>query len=139
MSAVLMWQGLEERFKTISGLTNILLGEPTSIQDTPALCTVLDRFERATTGQVTTMRYFFAHRLIIPWQDNPEAEMQLLTLLNAIPASIDASPMLGGRIVQGMAKITVGNSSYVPIGKTLYRVCDFTSDIKENGDVRSGI
>jgi hypothetical protein len=32
MSAATVWQGLEERFKTIEGIASIVLGEPTSIQ-----------------------------------------------------------------------------------------------------------
>lgn len=134
-----MYQGLEERFRTIPGLTNIILGEPTAVHSTPALYTALTRFERSQHGQVTAMRYFFMHRLVITWQDNPQAEMQLLTLLNAIPASIDGSPTLGGRIVEGLAKTTVGDAGYVAIGDTLYRICDFTSDILEKAAVRSGL
>ena len=139
MSALTMWQGLEERLKTIEGLTNILLGEPTSIHDTPAIYTVLASVVRSQEGQVTAMRYSFIHRLVIRWQDNPQAEMQLLTLLNAIPASIDKSPTLGGRITQGLARVTTGDAGYVPIGDTLYRICDFTSDVLEKSAVRSGL
>lgn len=134
-----MWQGLEERFKTIDGLTNIILGEPTSIHEPPALYTALLRVERGTSGNVTTMRYFFTHRLVITLQDNPQAEMQLLTLLNAIPASVDRDSRLGARIVQGMAQIVTGDAGYIRIGETLYRICDFTSDIKENGTAKGGI
>lgn len=139
MSAVTMYQGLEERFRTVPGLANILLGEPTAIHSTPALYTVMTRFEREQVGQITAMRYFFMHRLAILWQDNPQAEMQLLTLLNAIPASVDQSPTLGGRIVQGLAKTTAGDAGYVPIGDVLYRICDFTSDVLEKGPVRGGL
>ena len=134
-----MYQGLEERFKTIAGLTNIILGEPTAIESTPALYTALARFERSQHGQVTAMRYSFTHRLVIQWQDNPQAEMQLLTLLNAIPASVDLSSRLGGRIVEGLAKVTAGDTGYAKIGDTLYRICDFTSDVLEKAAVRSGL
>lgn len=134
-----MYQGLEERFKTIAGLTNIILGEPTAIHATPALYTALAGFTRSQHGQITAMHYIFTHRLIVQWQDNPQAEMQLLTLLNAIPASVDVSPTLGGRIVEGLAKVTAGDTGYIPIGETLYRICDFTSDILEKGPVRSGL
>lgn len=135
-----MWQGLEERFRTIAGLTNILLGEPTAIHDTPALYTALVRFDRSQDGQVTAMRYIFTHRLIIRWQDGAQAEMQLLTLINAIAASLDTSPAtLGGRIVAGLAKMTAGDAGYMPIGDTLYRICDFQSDILEKAAVRSGL
>jgi hypothetical protein len=139
MSALIMYQGLEERFKSIQGLTNIILGEPTAIQSAPALYTALVRFERTQHGQVTAMRYMFVHRLVIQWQDNPQAEMQLLTLLNAIPASVDVSPTLGGRIVEGLAKVTAGDAGYARIGDVLYRICDFTGDCLEKAAVRSGL
>lgn len=139
MSALIMYQGLEERFRTISGLTNILLGEPTSVHATPALYTALLRFERSTSGNVTTMRYFFIHRLIVQAQGNPQAEMQILTFLNAIPAAIDQSYNLGGRIIEGLAQIKAGDTGFVKIGETLYRVCDFVTDIKENGAAKGGI
>ena len=139
MSAMTCYQGLELRFKTIAGLTNIILGEPTAIESTPALYTALARFERSQHGQVTAMRYIFTHRLVIVWQDNPQAEMQLLTLLNAIPASVDLSPTLEGRIVEGLAKVTAGDAGYLEISGTLYRICDFSSDCLEKNAVRSGL
>lgn len=139
MSAMTMYQGLEERFRTIAGLANIILGEPTAVHETPALYTALARFERSQHGQVTAMRYVFTHRLIIQWQDNGAAEMQLLTLLNAIPASIDGSPTLGGRITQGLATMTAGDAGYIEIGSTKYRICDMTSEVIEKAAVRSGL
>lgn len=134
-----MYQGLEAQFRTIEGLTTIILGEPTSIQSTPALYTALMRFERSQDGQVTAMRYTFTHRLIIQAQDGAQAEQQLLSLLNAIPASVDLSPTLNGRIVAGLAKVTAGDTGYMQVAETLYRICDFTGDVLEKAAVRSGI
>lgn len=139
MSALIMYQGLEAQFKTIDGLTNIILGEPTAIHEAPALYTILARFERSQHGQITAMRYTFIHRLVIQWQDNPQAEMQLLTLLNTIPASVDRSPTLGGRIIEGLAKVTAGDAGYTRIGEMACRICDFTSDVLEKAAVRSGL
>lgn len=134
-----MYQGLEERFRAVDGLTTILLGEPSSVHAAPALYTALLRFTRATSGNVTTMHYFFMHRLVILWQDNPQAEMQLLNLTNAIPAAIDDDSRLGGRIVGGMAQIVTGDAGYTRIGDILYRILDFTSDVKENGTAKGVI
>lgn len=138
MSAVTMYQGLEDRFRTINGIANIILGEPTSA-DAPMLYSAFLRFDRSQHGQVTAMRYFWIHRLVIPWQNNEQAEMQLLTFINAIPASVDLSPTLGGRIVEGLAKVIAGDSGFDDIGGTKYRICDFTSDVLEKAVVRSGL
>lgn len=139
MSAVIMYQGLEERFRTIDGLPNIFLGEPTAVHEAPSLYTGFIRFERTQHGQVTAMRYFWAHRLVISWQDSAQAEMQLMTLLNAIPASVDRSPTLGGRIIEGLAKVVAGDAGFDTIGDKLCRICDFTSDVLEKAAVRSGL
>ena len=107
MSALTCYQGLEERFRTVSGLHSVVLGEPTGDLDLPGLYTAYIGFDR-TLGrdQMTVMEHRFMHRLIIRWQDNAQAEMQLLTLLNAIPASVELDIQLGGRLLQGIARIS---------------------------------
>jgi len=144
MSALTVYQGLEERFRTVSGLQNIILWEPTAAHALPALYTALERFERPMASQppadnVTAMRYFFTHRLVIQWQDNAAAEMQLLTLLNAIPAAVDADPKLGNRITSGNARISDGIAAYIKIGDTLYRIVDYTGEVLEKANRSSGL
>lgn len=139
MSALTCYQGLEERFRTVSGLHSVVLGEPTGDLDLPGLYTAYIGFNRSQLGQITAMDHRFMHRLIIRWQDNAQAEMQLLTLLNAIPASVEADAQLGGRVPLGLARITDGDAGFATIGGVKYRVVDYTALVTEKAPVRSGI
>lgn len=139
MSALTVYQGLEERFRTVHGLQNTILGEPTAAHTLPCLYTALEHFERTQSGQVTAMHYFFTHRLVIAWQDNEQAEMQLLTLLNLIPAALDQDAQLGQRLPMGFAKITDGVAGFQEIGGTKYRIVDYTCNVLEKGPVKGGL
>lgn len=136
MSALTIYAGLEERFKTIAGLKVIILGQPTTIQDAPALYTALSDAEwplqnLGPAHNINGTIYRFGHRLVIRWQSNPDAEQELLSLLDAIPASVQADPRLGGRITSGFAAIQRGAAGFVDIAGTRYRIVDYTSDITQ--------
>ena len=45
MSALTVWQGLEERLRTVEGLQNVLLGEPQSVHEFPAVYAAYESFE----------------------------------------------------------------------------------------------
>lgn len=137
MSAVTAWEGLEARYQTVTALKAVLLGEPTAIHQPPALYTALSRIDRTTAGQVTSMRYTFTSRLVVDWQSPADAELELLGLVNAIPAAIDADPTLGGRV--NLARITEGPAGFIAIGGTNYRIIDYTIDVLEKGAYQSGI
>lgn len=136
MSAVTVYQGLEERFRTVEGLKTIILGEPTGGHELPCLYTAYERFTRPLRNapparNLTAMDHTFAHRLLIRWQDFEQAEMQLLTFVDAIPDAIDRDPKLGGRLTKGYAAISEGITGFVTISNIKYRVIDFTSAIIE--------
>lgn len=140
--------GLHARFATVAGLPqldgdgniiNILKYEPSVIQTTPTLYTLLDGFARSEGGQITTMRYRILHRLVLPWQDNEQAELALMPFVHSIPASVDLSPTLGGLITLGLARITEAQSGFVIISDTKWRCLDFFSDVPTKAPVRSGI
>lgn len=137
--AVIIYQGLEECFRAIPGIRSVMLGEPTNDIETPAIWTAFLRFDRGTTGQVSAMSLLFIHRLTILWQDFQRAEMQLLTYVNAIPASVDANPQLSGRIPMGLSRITMGDAGFITIGNVKYRVLDFTSETMDKAAYKSGI
>lgn len=138
--------GLHERFTAVSGLNGkpILDYEPTSIQDFPTLYTLLDEFDRgadggrAAAGQVVMMRYRILHRLCFRWQDNQQAEQELIPFVNSVPAAVDADPQLGNRLrgngagyIGGMARIAECKATFVSIGGVVYRALDFYSDVYE--------
>lgn len=135
MSAVAVYQGLEERFKTVEGIKIFALGEPTAIHDAPELYTVGLRFERTlrnlppSQSTVSGTHYFMAHRLVFRFQDNAMAEMEVLAYIDAMLNAIDADPRLGGRLSNRlMAKIISADVGFSEISSTLYRVVDFTSE-----------
>lgn len=136
MTALTVYQGLEERFRTVEGLRTILLGNPTGDLDLPGLYTAYQQFSRPIRNapparNVTGMTHLFISRLVIQWVDFQAAEMQLLTLLDAIPDSIDRDPKLGGRLNSGMAACSDGISGFAEIGKATYRVVDFSIQVIE--------
>jgi hypothetical protein len=63
MSALTVYQGLEERFRTVPGLQNIILGEPTALHNLPCLYTAFYRFERTQHGQITRNALLFCSSL----------------------------------------------------------------------------
>lgn len=136
MSAVTVWQGVEERMRTIDGLQTIMLGEPQSVHNFPALYGAYERFARPLRNapparNITGMDHLFVLRLVIQWVDNPQAEMQLLSLLDAIPDAIDRDPKLGGRVLGGMAYISEGAAGFAKIGGVDHRVVDYTLHVLE--------
>src|SRR5262245_33375593 len=140
MSALVVYQGLEERFRTIDGLRGITLGEPTGDLDLPNLYLAYQQFDRPIRSapparNVSVMNHLFAARLVIRWVDNGQAEMQLLTLLDAIPDALDADPRLGGRLRDGYAYCSDGIAGFADIGDVRYRIVDYLIHAK---DGRSG-
>jgi hypothetical protein len=136
MSALTVYQGLEERFRTVAGLRTILLGSPTGDLALPGLYTAYQQFTRPLRNapparNLTGMQHIFACRLVIQWVDLQAAEMQLLTLLDAIPDSIDLDPRLDGRLKKGMAWCSDGITGTADIGEVTYRVVDYTIHVDE--------
>lgn len=136
MSAVTVWQGLEERFRTIEGLEAIVLGEPTAIPSTPLLYAgyaSADQIMRsqAPARNLDAITHTFAVRLVFDYQDNPQAEMQLLTLADSVPSAINDDPRLGNRLYGGIASSTQALSGFARIADKVYRVLDFTVQVIE--------
>lgn len=136
MSAVTVWAGLYERFLTIEGLQAILLGEPTSIQSTPLLYAgyaSADQIMRSTepARNLDGLTHIFGVRLVFDYQDNPQAEMQLLTLADSVPYAINLDPRLGNRLHGGIAKSTLALGGFARIADKLYRVLDFEVTVIE--------
>lgn len=140
MSALTMWQGLEERWKTIDGLRSISLGNPTGDMELPALYTVYSQFARPLrnappASNLTGMNHVFLARLVIRFVDYAQSEMELITLLDEIPDAIDRDPRLGGRLAGGIAYCSDGITGFAEIGGVQYRIVDYTVKIMEK---RSG-
>jgi hypothetical protein len=145
MSAATAWEGLRERFLTVAGLQDVILGEPPNVLATPMIYTVFERFERdaeaspPSSSALTIMRYRFRSRVLIRWQDNPDAELQVLAYVNAVPFAITSDPHLGGRIASGGATTPEGVTLFVTIGGVTYRAIEFTYSVVEKGARSDGL
>ena len=137
MSALTIWQGIEERMRTVEGLRTILLGEPSSVHEMPALYGAYEAFEHPlknvppSRSTLSGMTHTYTLRLVIQWVDNAQAEMQLITLLDAIPLAIDADPKIGGRLASGMAFCPRGQAGFAKIGDVFHRIVDYTITVLE--------
>ena len=129
MSALTIWQGLFERFQTIEGLKAIILGEPTTIQETPLLYAAYASASQIMRSQAPARNldgivHEFAVRLVFDYQSNPDAEMQLLTLADSVPYAINLDARLGGRLTGGVASCSSAISGFVLIASKLYRILE---------------
>lgn len=128
--------GLHTAFATVLNdpkQHKILSAPPTALHLPITLFTELDRFDRgesgAARGQVVAMRYFFNHFLFIRLQDTSAAEDDIDTLVNPLCAAIDADSRLGGLLESGMARIAQGETGYLRVNGTEYRVLTLVSDV----------
>ena len=130
MSVLACYQGLEAAWRGVDGLRGVLLGSPTGDMDLPCLYVAYASFDRTLRNNppgrnLTGMAHLFVARLVIRWVDFQAAEMQLLTLMDAIPDAIDRDPQLGGRLYGGVARVERAITGFAEIGGVLYRVVDY--------------
>lgn len=136
MSAVDCWVGLEERFRTIQGLSAVQLGEPFAIEATPMLYAAYDNVNQIMRStqparNLDGLTHIFAVRLVFDYQSSPDAEMQLLTLADSVPAAINDDPQLGGRLHGGVATSTRAISGWAVVAQKRYRVLEFQVTVIE--------
>lgn len=131
MSYATVLAGLHARFATVSGIAAMLTYEPATVQVSPLLYSVLDSVEITRAGQVRAYRYRILHRLLVPWQNNPQAELLLIPYVNSIPAAVDADPHLGTALTNGIAEIVSIDALYVTFAGVTHRALDFYSSVLE--------
>lgn len=119
--------GLHDVFAGVSGLDVVLDYAPTAVHETPMLYSILDSVEVSKGGQMTTRKFRILHRLLVPWQDNEQAELQIMPFVDSIPDALDANPTLNGTITSGYAQITDIEALWVTIAGVEYRALDFYS------------
>lgn len=117
-------------------LKAVVLGEPTSVQDAPMLYSEIQDFAREYPGNGVKITYRTIHRVCVRWQDNPEAELELIGFVNSIPAAVDARPKLGG--AANDSSIAEGESGWVTIDGVAYRFMDFISEAVEHVRLGAG-
>lgn len=122
-------EGLQERFETVSGLEAVLAYVPTSIGSTPMMYLLLDSATTERSGQVLAIRYRVLARLAVLWQDNEQAELEVMPLVDAIIGAVEADPHLGSALTSGYARINEVEAGWDEIGGVTYRVVDFYADV----------
>ena len=124
MSYPLIVAALKAALEAVSGVKYTLDYEPKAIHDAPMLYLLLDGVERDDQGNagVKTI-YDIAATLVIRWQDNEQAERQLIAMLDGIMGALDTDPTLGG--MNGWAGIVSAEAGYMDVSGTKYRIVVF--------------
>jgi len=131
MSYATVLEGLHERLATVDGPVDVLAYAPTAIHDTPLIWSLLDNMEIKRSGQVKSKHYRILHRLVVRWQDNEQAEQEIIPYVDSIPEAVEADPHLGGRLVSGYAEITECQAGWITVAGVEYRNLDFYSTVIE--------
>ena len=135
MSALTCWEGIKERLETIAGLGDVLLGEPRGALDKPAIYGLYESFDTAlqSSPPAKNLRgkaHTFSLYLTISWVDQAVGETQLLTLLDQVTDAIEDDPHLGGRVPNGAASCSKGQSGYNTVGSR-FRMLRYTVTVVE--------
>jgi len=115
----------------ISDLVDILDYAPTAVHDTPLVYSLLDNVQRRTSAQIVTKQYRILHRLVVRWQDNEQAEQEIIPFVDSVPEAVADDPQLGGRLTSGYAEIKECDAGWVTIAGVEYRMLDFYATVVE--------
>lgn len=126
VTADVVVEGLHERWASI-GMKRLLDHEPSVIQVTPILYTMLVDYEHSERGQVVTEVFTFMHRVVVDTSESKTAEPLVRKYVTTIPLAVEQDPQLGNRISRGISEIRKGEAGYVSINGTVYRIVDFYS------------
>lgn len=83
---------LQARLETVSGLKDVQCGAPTAVHDTPMAFFLYGNGSRPPGGQVKIDTYVVQIRVLVQWQDNKEAELELAPFVNSIPDAFKPYP-----------------------------------------------
>lgn len=134
MSYPLILDAVKARLEAVPGISYVVVGEPTSVQDTPMMFLQRDGGSRnVDAGGRAKAKHRVMAALVVRWQDNETAEAQVSALIDPIYGAFDADPTLGG--MNGWAEVTEDDAGYLQIGKTTYRTVEFTLAVEESACV----
>lgn len=107
--------------------------EPMAVQTSPLAYILFQRFRDVSQGQIEGRRYEIIVRVLVNWNDNEGAEIELMQFLpgggNSIKRIVKADQSLGGVLSAGIAFVSEGEGIFVEIGGTKHRAVDFTVDV----------
>lgn len=111
MSYRVCLEGVVAAVSRVPGLPGGVLDyEPAAVQQAPMVYCLLDGFRQTIHGGIIATEYDIMVRALVDWVDRPQAEHDLIPLVDLIPEAITADPYLGGRLaaegVGGIARIS---------------------------------
>jgi len=109
---------LFERLQTLIGAV-VVLGEPPTVQDTPLVYLMGFQTDYRASGGHEIVDLRPRIRLVVRWQDAPNAESEILALQAAVHDLITDDPKLGGACRVTWEQTLYG---YLTVGGTRYRM-----------------
>lgn len=134
MSYAAIHAGLLEAFRrdlTAYGVRAFLDGEPAAIQAYPTLYLYFDGSRVNSAGQRSARRWRTVARIVVARQDVRQDEPTIAPLVDAIIASVEVDPTLGGAVASGYASVIEQRAGWTEIGGVLYRAVDTTIETPE--------
>ena len=120
----LVRDGLVDVVSGVTALKAVLKYEPQTVQISPMAWVILDSYTKPVAIQITTWKFRFAIRVVVPIQNSQEAEDLCVDTAIDVAAAIDANPQFSGVIVNGMATSEDGQTGWLIINGVKCRVVD---------------
>jgi hypothetical protein len=116
--------GLVAVVEGVTALKAVLKYEPQSAHVAPIAWVILDSYTKPVAIQITTWKFRFAVRVVVPIQNSQEAEDLCVDTAIDVAAAIDANPQFSGVIVNGMATSEDGQTGWIILQGVKCRVVD---------------
>jgi hypothetical protein len=107
---------LYARLQQLSGAV-VVLGEPPTVQDTPLVYLMSFQTDYRYSGGHEIVDLRPRIRLVVRWQDAPNAETELLTLQGAVHDLVTNEPVMACRVTWEQTVY-----GYLSVGGTRYRL-----------------
>lgn len=124
-------EGLIETINRVPGFHSVLDYEPNTVQQGPMAYMLFDRLREKLYAGVKATEYDVLIRAVVPFVDNPEAEREIIRIIDRLPNAIITNPYLGGRLkrddVGGQMMLNPQRDAegvYVKLGNVLHRALD---------------
>ena len=113
------------------GVRQVLTFEPAAVQVYPTLYLLFDSSRVTTAGQRSARRWRIVARLVVARQDVRQDEPTIANLIDALIASVETDPTLGGAVSSGLASVAEQRGVFVEIGGVVYRAVDTFVEVVE--------
>lgn len=121
--------GIQTRLASVTSLKANLKYVPAAVDDTPMTYIFLDSAEVVHNAGTMTLLYRVTVRLVVRWQDNEQAEAEVIPYVDSIVDAIRADPTLASKAKN--AEVREIEGAWVTIAGVEHRAIDFTVLVKE--------